>query len=85
MNNVEFSIYSITRWLSLPHMEEYGRMAIKHFEQVLEGVRPSNLSHKEIRYILDHVKTDLIESSSIVTIGGEAYDSDFRGIGDTFL
>tara|TARA_Y100000310_G_C20180484_1_gene577884 strand:+ start:61 stop:237 length:177 start_codon:yes stop_codon:yes gene_type:complete len=56
MNKIEFSIYCITRWLSLPHMEEYGRMAIKHFEQVLEGVRPSNLSLEEIQYILDKVK-----------------------------
>ena len=54
MSKIEQCITSITRWLSQPHTKEYGLMALEHFEQVVEGHRPSEMTIKEVLEVLKY-------------------------------
>ena len=54
MSKVEECILSISRWLSQPHTKEYGLMALEHFEQVVEGHRPTKMTIEEVLEVLDH-------------------------------
>ena len=54
MTKVEECISSITRWFSLPHLEEYGHLALEHFRMALEGRKSTRMTKEEIQAVLDH-------------------------------
>jgi hypothetical protein len=54
MTTVEECISCITRWLSLPHLEEYGHLALDQFKMVLEGRKSTRMTKEEVQAVLDH-------------------------------
>ena len=54
MSRVEECISCITRWFSLPHLEEYGHLALEHFRMAQEGWKSTKMTKEEIQAVLDH-------------------------------
>lgn len=54
MTIVEECIRCITRWLSEPHLKEYGHLALDHFRLAQKGWKSTRMTEEEIQAVLDH-------------------------------